>query len=116
VGSVAGGAGSTPFLAVNTGSDGWNYQIRDLAEEVARVIPGVDVSLAATSGADKRSYRVSFDRYKALALEHQPEFDLRATVEELKEGLEGMGFDTPSFGRLPSCGLSCSRACASAGF
>ncbi len=91
------GAGSTPFLAVNTGSDEWNYQIRDLAEEVARVIPGVDVSLAATSGPDKRSYRVSFDRYKALAPEHQPEFDLRATVEELKEGLVGMGFDDPEF-------------------
>jgi nucleoside-diphosphate-sugar epimerase len=91
----AGEAGA--FLAVNTGSDEWNYRVRDLAEEVARVIPGVDVTLAATSGPDKRSYRVSFGRYKALAPEHQPEVDLRAAVEDLKEGLERMGFDDSDF-------------------
>ena len=44
--AVDGGA----FLAVNAGSDEWNYRIRDLADEVAAVISGVDVSVAATSG------------------------------------------------------------------
>jgi nucleoside-diphosphate-sugar epimerase len=90
-----------PFLAVNTGADEWNYRIRDLAEEVARVIPGVAVSLAATSGPDKRSYRVSFERYKALAPEHQPEVDLRAAVEGLKDGLETMGFGDREFRSSP---------------
>ncbi len=90
-----------PFLAVNTGSDEWNYQVRDLAEEVARVMPGVDVSLAATSGPDKRSYRVSFERYRTLAPEHQPEVDLRAAIEELKEGLENMGFGDAEFRSSP---------------
>jgi len=84
-------------LAVNTGSDEWNYRIRDLAEAVAGVVLGVDVSLAATSGPDSRSYRVSFDRYRALAPEHQPEVGLRAAVEDLKDGLERMGFDDPEF-------------------
>ena len=28
------------FLAVNVGSDEWNYQVKDLAEAVAKVIPG----------------------------------------------------------------------------
>ena len=85
------------FLAINTGSDEWNYRVRDLAEEVARVIPGVDVALAGTRGPDKRSYRVSFERYKALAPEHQPEVDLRAAVEDMKVGLERMGFDDEEF-------------------
>lgn len=85
------------FLAVNAGSDEWNYRIRDLAEDVADAIPGVDVSLAATSGPDKRSYRVSFARYRALAPEHQPEVGLRAAVEDLKDGLERMGFDDREF-------------------
>ena len=33
------------FLAVNVGSDEWNYQVKDLAQAVAKVIPGVDVSI-----------------------------------------------------------------------
>ena len=33
-----------PFVAVNVGSDVWNYQVKDLAHAVAEVIPGVEVS------------------------------------------------------------------------
>ena len=86
-----------PFLAVNTGSDEWNYRVRDLAEEVAAAIPGVEISLAATSGPDKRSYRVSFGRYRALAPRHQPRMGLRSAVEELRDGLQKMGFADRNF-------------------
>ena len=79
------------------------------------MISGVDVSVAATSGPDKRSYRVSFDRYRALAPEHQPEVDLRAAVEDLKDGLERMGFDDREFRSSHLMRLSCSRICASVG-
>jgi nucleoside-diphosphate-sugar epimerase len=85
------------FLAVNTGSDGWNYQVRELAEEVACAIPGVEVSLAATSGPDKRSYRVSFEKFRSLAPDHQPQVDLRTAVEDLQAGLDRMRFDDPDF-------------------
>ena len=74
-----------------------NYRIRDLADEVADSITGVDVSVAATSGSDPRSYRVSFALYRALAPEHQPEVGLRAAIEDLKGGLERMGFDDRQF-------------------
>jgi nucleoside-diphosphate-sugar epimerase len=90
-------ADSGSYLAVNSGSDDWNYRILDLAEDVVEAIPGIDLHLAATSGPDKRSYRVSFDRYRALAPQHQPEVGLRAAVEDLKDGLERMGFDDQEF-------------------
>ena len=66
------------FLAVNAGSDDWNYRIRDLAEAVASVIPGVEVVPRDDAAPDKRSYRVSFERFRALAPEHQPEVGLRS--------------------------------------
>jgi nucleoside-diphosphate-sugar epimerase len=91
-----GGDGGT-FVAVNTGSDEWNYQIRDLAEHVSDAVSGVEVSLASTAAPDPRSYRVSFERYRDLAPDHQPQVDLRATVGELAEGLTGMGFADPEF-------------------
>ena len=36
------------FLALNTGSDEWNYQIRQLADAVASIVPGVEVSVRRT--------------------------------------------------------------------
>lgn len=65
------------------------------------MISGVGVSLASTGGPDQRSYRVSFERYGELAPDHQPEIDLRTAVEDLVEGLQGMGFDNPEFRASP---------------
>lgn len=85
------------FLAVNVGSTEWNYQVKDLAAAVAEVIPGVEVSLNRDAPPDKRSYRVNFDLFKALAPAHQPRVDLITTIKELKAGLEAMGFRNGDF-------------------
>ena len=85
------------FLAVNVGSDKWNYQVRDLAEAVAKVIPDVDISINKDAQPDKRSYRVSFELFKKLAPEHQPQIDIITTIKELRNGLKAMGFNDPNF-------------------
>jgi nucleoside-diphosphate-sugar epimerase len=87
----------TAFVAVNAGSDDWNYRIRDLAEEVSHVISGVEVAIASTAAPDQRSYRVSFARYREMAPDHQPQVDLRSAVSELAEGLNRAGFSDPDF-------------------
>ena len=85
------------FLAVNVGSSGWNYQVRELAEAVAEVIPGVTVSVNENAAPDKRSYKVDFSLFEQLAPDHQPKVDLLAAIRGLKEGLEAMGFDDSDF-------------------
>ena len=80
------------FLAVNVGSDAWNYQVRDLAEAVAREIPGVEVSINKDAQPDKRSYRVNFDLFRRLAPKHQPRIGLTESIKDLKSGLEAMRF------------------------
>jgi nucleoside-diphosphate-sugar epimerase len=85
------------FLAVNVGSDVWNYQVKDLAEAVASIIPGVDVSVNKDAEPDKRSYRVSFDLFRKLAPHHQPKVDLITTIRELWRGLETIGFNDKDF-------------------
>lgn len=93
--------GGGDFVAVNAGSDDWNYRVRDLAAEVARAIPGVEISLAGSGEPDRRSYRVSFERYAALAPDHQPEVDVQTAIEGLREGLERIGFADPEFRSSP---------------
>lgn len=85
------------FLAVNVGSDEWNYQVKDLAAAVANVIDEVEISINANAQPDKRSYRVNFDLFKKLAPDHQPKIDLLSSIKELKNGLIKMGFDDPDF-------------------
>jgi nucleoside-diphosphate-sugar epimerase len=85
------------FLAVNIGSDEWNYQVKDLAEAVANLIPGIDVSINKDAQPDKRSYRVNFNLFKTLAPNHQPAVSLIESIKELKTGLEAIGFKDEDF-------------------
>jgi len=90
-------AGGGAFLALNAGSDGWNYQVRDLAEAVAEAIPGVEVSINKAAPADKRSYQVDFGLYKRLAPDHHPRVTLKTAIEDLAERLVRMRFSDQDF-------------------
>lgn len=85
------------FLAVNTGSNSWNYQVKEIADTVAKVIPGTKVIINEEALPDKRSYKVNFDLFGSLAPGHQPKYTLERAVKELKEGLVAMKFDNADF-------------------
>jgi nucleoside-diphosphate-sugar epimerase len=85
------------YLVINVGSDEWNYQVKELAAAVARVIPGVDVHINKDAKPDKRSYRVDFGLFRKLAPEHQPAVSLAESIEELKNGLEAIRFGDKEF-------------------
>ena len=91
------GRGGDDFLTVNAGADDWNYQVKDLAQAVAQAIPGVETWINPDAGPDRRSYRVSFERFRRLAPDHQPRYGLAETVAELAEGLQRMGFADVDF-------------------
>jgi nucleoside-diphosphate-sugar epimerase len=88
---------SGDFLTVNTGSNDWNFQVKQIAEAVAFVIPGVSVLINTEAVFDNRSYLVDFSLYKTLAPDHQPQFDLLGTIKELEEGLVQFGFKDKQF-------------------
>ena len=86
------------FLSVNIGSEGWNYQVIDLAEAVAKAIPGTEISINKNAQPDKRSYKVDFDLFNKLApARYTPKLDLSTTIQDLKEGLETIGFKDTNF-------------------
>ncbi|GAB2778936.1 nucleoside-diphosphate-sugar epimerase [Hymenobacter luteus] len=100
--AIAWALGRTPevggsFLAINTGSEQWNYQVRELAYAVAESLPGTRVSLNPAAPPDKRSYRVDFSLYRELAPDHQPRRTLADTIDELRDGLLGMNFRDAAF-------------------
>jgi nucleoside-diphosphate-sugar epimerase len=89
------------FLAVNAGRDEGNYQVRDLAEAVARQVPGARVSINTNAPPDNRSYKVDFTLFKTLAPAHIPQVTLDESIKRLREGLTGMGFTDKDFRNSP---------------
>ncbi len=71
------------FLAVNVGSEKWNFRIIDLAKKIAKKIKGVNIR-RNDSNVDKRSYRVDFSLFKKIAPKYQPSMKFETAVKELE--------------------------------
>ncbi len=85
------------FLIVNTGSDQWNYKVKELAEKVQELMPQIKVSVNQNAAPDKRSYRVDFGLFKKLAPDHQPLYTLENSIKGLIDGLNSISFNVKDF-------------------
>jgi nucleoside-diphosphate-sugar epimerase len=85
------------YLVVNTGSDEWNYMVKELALKIQELNPEIEVSINQNAAPDKRSYKVDFSLFKELAPNHQPIHNLGKSIEGLITGLESIGFDIKNF-------------------
>jgi nucleoside-diphosphate-sugar epimerase len=85
------------YLAINIGRNDFNYQVKQIAEVVAGVIPGTEISINTNALPDKRSYQVDFSLFKKLAPGHLPLTTLKQSATEIKEGLNSMQFKDAAF-------------------
>jgi len=85
------------YSVINVGSRSWNYRVRELAEAVASVIPGVTIAINSKAAPDRRSYKVDFSLFETLAPDHQPIQNIENTVRELYNGLKQVNFKDKRF-------------------
>lgn len=64
--------------AFNIGSETNNVTVAEIAEQVAAAVPGSRVVITGETGADPRSYRVDFSRFRTAL----PGFDCEWTVKQ----------------------------------
>src|SRR5271169_5192289 len=69
--------------AFDVGQTAHNYRIRDLAEIVAKVVPGCAIEFADDAGPDTRSYRVNFEKIRRKLPAFKPQWDARRGAEQL---------------------------------
>jgi nucleoside-diphosphate-sugar epimerase len=69
----------------NVGRTGENYQIRDVANLVAEVVPNCEVAFAPGASADARDYRIDFAKIEANLPGYEPQWTLRDGIVELFE-------------------------------
>ena len=85
------------YLVVNTGSNEWNYMVKELALKIQTFLPDIKVSINENAQPDKRSYRVDFGLYKKLAPYHQPVLSLENSITGLIKGLKEINFHIINF-------------------
>ena len=83
--------------AFNTGADALNHQIRDLGQIVCETVAGCELQMVPQPGADQRTYKADFAKFKRTF----PDFDFRWTArkgaEELYTSFKRIGLTPGEF-------------------
>jgi nucleoside-diphosphate-sugar epimerase len=83
--------------AVNVGANCENYQVRDVGDQVQRLVPTAKIAYTGEVGADPRNYRVKFDLLGRLLPDFQLQYSLVTGMEELHRKMRDHGFARKDF-------------------
>jgi nucleoside-diphosphate-sugar epimerase len=83
--------------AFNVGSDNQNYRIRDVANCVAKTMPGCVVTFGEGASADNRTYNVSFDKIGRSLPWLKPRWNVESAVRDLLSAFEAVELDFETF-------------------
>ena len=83
--------------SVNVGDDAENYQVRDIAGIVQRLVPGTATVYTGEVGKDPRDYLVDFAKLERLLPDFRLEYTLAAGMEELLARYRAHGFSARDF-------------------
>lgn len=89
---------------LNVGSGECNYQIKDIADIVARTVPGCD-TIVGPSGGDTRSYRVSFSKINSMLPGFRCQWTVERGASDMRDifqriGLTREAYEAPPYTRL----------------
>jgi len=84
----------------NVGHDDDNYQVREIAQIVADVYPGCELSFGP-AGGDNRSYRVSFAKIHSQLPGFRCSWDARKGAKQLHDVFGRIGMDASTFDARP---------------
>lgn len=83
--------------AINIGDNAQNYQVKDVADQVERLIPSAQVVFTGEVGNDPRNYRVKFDLLNRLLPDFRPQYTIETGMEELHRQMVDFGFSAKDF-------------------
>ena len=90
---------------INIGGNGENYQVRDVADYVQRLLPEAEIVYTGEVNEDPRNYKVSFDRLNRLLPDFELAYTLESGMQELydkyrEHHFSAQDFDGEQFVRL----------------
>ncbi|HET9552880.1 MAG TPA: SDR family oxidoreductase [Anaeromyxobacteraceae bacterium] len=82
---------------VNVGADSENHQVRQVGDEVQRLVPSAKITYTGEVGNDPRNYRVRFGRLAEVLPGFRLEYDLARGMEELHRKMVEHRFSKADF-------------------
>lgn len=83
--------------AINIGGNPENFQVRDVADQVQKLLPEAKITYTGLVGADPRDYRVNFDLLGKTLPDFQLEYTLEKGMEELHRHMVDKKFGKADF-------------------
>ncbi len=83
--------------AINVGANTENYQVRDVGDQVQKLIASAKITYTGEAGADPRNYRVKFDLLYRLLPDFKLQYSLTSGMEELHRKMVEHGFGKKDF-------------------
>lgn len=83
--------------AINIGANEENYQVKDVAGIVQKLIPSAKIVFTGEVGNDPRDYRVNFDLLYSILPGFKLEYTLQSGMEDLFEKLQSIHFSEKDF-------------------
>jgi nucleoside-diphosphate-sugar epimerase len=83
--------------AFNVGASSENYQIREIAEMIERLVPNTRVSFAPGGGPDKRSYQVDCTKIRLVLPDFETQWTVPDGVQELYQSYVDHGLTFEEF-------------------
>jgi nucleoside-diphosphate-sugar epimerase len=83
--------------AFNIGRNDANYQVREIAEAVARAVPDSTLEIVGESTGDTRSYRVDFTKALTTLPGFEPQWTLEKGCDELNQWFDNHTVNEASF-------------------
>jgi nucleoside-diphosphate-sugar epimerase len=83
--------------AINVGGNDENYQVKDVGDQVERLIPEASVVYTGEHGEDSRDYKVNFDKLARLVPDFALKYNLVSGMEELHQEMVDYGFGKKHF-------------------
>ena len=82
---------------INVGGNQENYQVKDVADYVQRLLPEAEIVYTGEVGEDPRDYRVNFDRLGALLPNFKLAYTLESGMQELYDKYREHHFSANDF-------------------
>ena len=83
--------------AFNVGINSENFQVKDIAKQVEKIVPNSHVEILNKTGPDERTYRVDFSKIENTLSTFKPRWNLRKGIEELYQAYEKFGLTQKDF-------------------
>ncbi|MBK7644922.1 MAG: NAD(P)-dependent oxidoreductase [Planctomycetes bacterium] len=83
--------------AVNVGANKENFQVRDVGNQVERLVPSAKITYTGEVGADPRNYRVKFDMLGRVLPGFKLQYSLQSGMEELHKKMVDHKFSKADF-------------------